>query len=102
MNYALKKYNNQQKIGNKRLIDNITTAYLQLNNQYKSQFLVKIGQSISTVQTDDNHHFESQDSLSFLVTTKEAATPLIIRSTNSKIHFHPKIFFVLIEKSFFK
>ena len=36
LNYALEKYNNQQQIGNKRLIDNITTAYEQLNKQYKS------------------------------------------------------------------
>ncbi|MCF8448215.1 MAG: LytTR family DNA-binding domain-containing protein [Bacteroidia bacterium] len=67
---ALEKYNKQQQVGNKRLIESITTAYQQLNKQYKTRFLVKLGQSISTIQTDEIHHFETQDSLSFLVTNK--------------------------------
>jgi len=32
--------------------------------------LVKSGQTIDTIQTEDIHHFETQESLSFLVTNK--------------------------------
>ncbi len=67
---ALDKYSKQQQISNKRLIENITIAYQQLNKAYKTRFLVKIGQSIITIQTDEIHHFETQDSLSFLITNK--------------------------------
>jgi DNA-binding LytR/AlgR family response regulator len=70
LKFALEKYNKQQHISNKRLIENITIAYQQVNKQYKTRFLVKLGQSINTIQTDEIHHFETQDSLSFLITNK--------------------------------
>ena len=98
LNYALEKYNNQQQIGNKRLIDNITTAYEQLNKQYKSRFLVKIGQSISTVQTDDIHHFESQDSLSFLVTNKGSRFAIDYTLDQLEDTVSPKDFFRINRK----
>ena len=98
LNYALEKYNNQQQIGNKRLIDNITTSYEQLNKQYKSRFLVKIGQSISTVQTDDIHHFESQDSLSFLVTNKGSRYAIDYTLDQLEDTVSPKDFFRINRK----
>ena len=70
LKFALEKFSKQQQVVNKSLIENITTAYQQLNKQHKTRFLVKIGQSISTIQTDEIHHFETQDSLSFLITNR--------------------------------
>ena len=70
LKFALEKYKKQQQTNNKQLIENITTAYQQLNKPYKSRFLVKSGQTIDTIQTEDIHHFETQESLSFLVTNK--------------------------------
>jgi hypothetical protein len=70
LRFALEKFKKQQQTINKHLIDNITTAYQQLNKQYKTRFLVKSGQTIDTIQTEDIHHFETQESLSFLVTNK--------------------------------
>jgi DNA-binding LytR/AlgR family response regulator len=70
LKFALEKYKKQQQTNNKQLIENITTAYQQLNKPYKSRFLVKSGQIIDTIQTEDIHHFETQESLSFLVTNK--------------------------------
>ncbi len=69
LQFALEKFNKQHLLTNKQLIENITTAYQQMNKQYKSRFLVKKGQTIDTIQTDEIHHFESQDSLTFLTTT---------------------------------
>lgn len=68
LKFALDKFNKQHLLTDKQLIDKITTAYQQMNKQYKSRFLVKKGQTIDTIQTDEIHHFESQDSLSFLAT----------------------------------
>lgn len=69
LQFALDKFNKQHLLTNKQLIKNITTAYQQMNKQYKSRFLVKKGQTIDTIQTDEIHHFDSQDSLTFLTTT---------------------------------
>lgn len=70
LTFAIDKFKKQQTIPQQQLIENITTAYQQLNKQYKTRFLVKLGQNIDTIQTDKIHHFETQDSLSFLVTNK--------------------------------
>jgi DNA-binding LytR/AlgR family response regulator len=70
LKFALDKYHKQQQVANKQLLENITTAYQQLNKQYKSRFLVKHGQTIETIQTDEIHHFETKESLSFLITVK--------------------------------
>jgi DNA-binding LytR/AlgR family response regulator len=68
--FALEKYKKQAQKSNKNLIENITAAYQQLHKPYKNRFLVKMGQSIDTIQTDEIHHFETQESLTFLVTNK--------------------------------
>ncbi|MHA8067332.1 LytR/AlgR family response regulator transcription factor [Aquirufa sp. ROCK2-A2] len=68
--FAIEKFKKQQTIPQKQLIDNITIAYQQLNKKYKTRFLVKSGQRIDSIQTDEIHHFETHDSLSFLITNK--------------------------------
>ncbi len=70
LQFAMEKFKKQQQFGNKNLISSIATAYQQLNKEYKTRFLVKLGQSIDTVKTEDIHHFETKESLSFLVTNK--------------------------------
>ena len=68
--FALEKFKKQAQAPHKNLLESITTAYQQLNKQYKTRFLVKKGQTIVSIVIADIHHFETQDSLSFLVTTK--------------------------------
>ena len=70
LQFALDKYKKQQKVPNKDLIENITTAYRQLNKQFKTRFLVKAGSAIATIQTEEIHCFETRESLSFLITPK--------------------------------
>jgi DNA-binding LytR/AlgR family response regulator len=65
--FSLEKFKKQQQVSNKQLIENITSTYLQLNKQYKSRFLVKKGQGIDYVQVEEVHHFETRESLTFLV-----------------------------------
>ena len=68
--YALDKYKKQQQTPNQQMIESITTAYQQLNKQFKTRFLVKSAAAIATIQTEEIHYFETRESLSFLVTPK--------------------------------
>ncbi len=70
LRFALEKYKKQQNIIQNHLIERVTKAYQQMNKQYKTRFLVKMGQSIGIIQVNDIHHFETKDSISFLITTK--------------------------------
>jgi DNA-binding LytR/AlgR family response regulator len=98
LKFALEKYNKQQQVGNKRLIENITTAYQQINKQHKTRFLVKLGQSISTIQTDEIHHFKIQDSLSFLVTNKGSRYAIDYTLDQLEDTVSPKDFFRINRK----
>ena len=70
LQFALDKFKKQQQLGNKDLISSIALAYQQINKEYKTRFLVKLGQTIETIPTEEIHHFETKESLSFLVTNK--------------------------------
>ena len=47
-----------------------------MNKQYKTRFLVKKGQTIESILTADFHHFETEDSISFLTTNKGSRYPI--------------------------
>ena len=61
--------------------------------------MVKIGQSIDTIQTDAIHHFETQESLSFLITTKGKRYPIDYSLDQLETLLQPKDFSESIEKS---
>ena len=50
------------------MLENITNVYHQLNKQYKTRFMVKLGESIVSVKTDDIVHFVAEDGITILVT----------------------------------
>lgn len=66
--FAMDKYNKQQGSANNQLFETFVNTFKQVNNQYKTRFIVKVGETIDTVQTNEIHHFETRESLSFLVT----------------------------------
>ena len=96
--FALEKYKKQQQFANKQLVENITMAYQQLNKEYKNRFLVKIGQTIDSIKTDDIHHFETEESLSFLVTTKGSRYPIDYTLDQLETLLQPKDFFRINRK----
>lgn len=98
LRFAIEKFKKQQQSNNKQLIDNITTAYQQLNKQYKTRFLVKSGQTIDTIQTEDIHHFETQESLSFLVNTKGSRYAIDYTLDQLESTVSPKDFFRINRK----
>jgi DNA-binding LytR/AlgR family response regulator len=70
LHFSIDKFKKQQQSGNKDLISSIASAYMQINKEYKTRFLVKLGQTIDSIKTEEIHHFETKDSLSFLSTNK--------------------------------
>jgi DNA-binding LytR/AlgR family response regulator len=96
--FALEKYKKQHQFANKQLVENITMAYQQLNKEYKTRFLVKIGQTIDTIKTDEIHHFETEESLSFLVTTKGSRYAIDYTLDQLEALLQPKDFFRINRK----
>lgn len=74
--FALEKFKKQTQASHKSLLDSVAAAYQQMNKSYKSRFIVKKGQAIESVATSDIHHFESKESLTFLITTKGNRYPI--------------------------
>lgn len=98
LKFALDKYTKNKNSLDKHLIENITNAYQQMNNQYKTRFLVKLGQSIETVQTDEIHHFETEESISFLVTVKGNRFAIDYTLEQLETMLQPKHFFRINRK----
>lgn len=96
--FALEKFKKQQKGTENQLVENITAAYLQLNKQYKTRFLVKTGQSIDSIQTDEIHHFSTEESISFLTTKKGSRYAIDYTLDQLEKMLQPKDFFRINRK----
>jgi DNA-binding LytR/AlgR family response regulator len=64
---AIEKFKKYNKPDQSRLFDNIIHAYQSINQQYKSRFMVKIGETLISVKTDEIVHFVFEDGLVLLV-----------------------------------
>jgi DNA-binding LytR/AlgR family response regulator len=62
----LKKISNQNQ---STIIENIANAYQNLNKQYKNRFMVKLGDSIVSIKTEDVFHFISEDGITLMATS---------------------------------
>jgi DNA-binding LytR/AlgR family response regulator len=70
LQFALDKHKKQLHSSNKLMLEPFKSSYQELKDQYKTRFMVKVGETIDTIQTNEIHHFESRESVSFLVTNK--------------------------------
>lgn len=98
LQFAMEKHKKHQQLADKQLIENITIAYQHLNKQYKNRFMVKRGQTIETIETDDIHHFETHESLSYLVTVKGKRFAIDYTLDHLESILQPKDFFRLNRK----
>lgn len=64
---ALDKFKKYNKQFQPALLENISQAYNHINKQTKNRFIVKSGQTIDSIKTEDVLHFQTQDSVTFLV-----------------------------------
>ncbi len=98
LQFAIEKFKKQQQSGNKDLISNIATAYQQMNKEYKTRFLVKLGQTIDSIKTEEIHHFETKESLSFLVSNKGNHYSIDYTLDQLETILNPKDFFRINRK----
>lgn len=96
--FALEKFKKQAQKTNQSFIDSLAAAYQQMNKTYKTRFMVKKGQAIESISTADIHHFESKDSLSFLITTKGTRYPIDYTLDQLEALSDPKCFFRINRK----
>lgn len=64
---ALEKFKHINTKGQTEIIENISQAYQNLNKQYKNRFMVKIGDTISSIKAEDISYFISEDGAVLLV-----------------------------------
>ncbi len=70
LQFALEKYKKFKENDNSAIIEIIAKGYQNANKSYKSRFLVKKGQLLDYVASEEINHFETKDSLSYLITIK--------------------------------
>jgi DNA-binding LytR/AlgR family response regulator len=64
---AVQKYRKYTGQPQTALLDSLSLAYSQLSKSYKSRFLVKSGQTIDSIKVEEILHFQTQESITFLV-----------------------------------
>ena len=66
---ALEKFKKINFINQGSAIKEVSDVYHNSNKQYKNRFMVKMGDSISSIKTDEISHFISEDGMVLLITT---------------------------------
>ncbi len=64
---AIDKYKKLNGSGQATMLENFSNAYQTITKQFKNRFMVKTGDTISTVKTEDISHFISEDGAVLLV-----------------------------------
>ncbi|MEO6303603.1 MAG: response regulator, partial [Bacteroidia bacterium] len=64
---AVGKYKKFNNYNHSTILENISNAYQSINKQHKNRFMVKIGDNISSIKTEEIQHFISEDGLVILV-----------------------------------
>lgn len=65
---AVDKFRKLKAPNQASLLENISNAYQAIHKQFESRFMVKIGDTISSIKTEDIAHFISEDGEVLLVT----------------------------------
>lgn len=64
---AIEKFKKHSNFQPNKNLEDLSQLYLQLNKQYKNRFMVKIGESIISIKTDEIIHFIAEDGVVLLV-----------------------------------
>jgi DNA-binding LytR/AlgR family response regulator len=64
---AIEKYKKYNKADQTLLFDNIIHAYQSISKQYKNRFLVKIGETLISIKTEDIIHYVFEEGLVLLL-----------------------------------
>jgi DNA-binding LytR/AlgR family response regulator len=73
---ALEKFKKYSRNDYSVMLDNIVQAYQTMNKQYKSRFMIKIGENIVSVKTEQIAHFVFEDGIVLLATNTNHQYPV--------------------------
>ncbi len=96
--FALDKFDGQHHSQQNDTLENLRQSYQQVTKNFKTRFMVKLGQSIETVATEDIHHFDTRESISFLVTNSGQRFPVDYTLDQLETLLQPKDFFRINRK----
>lgn len=95
LEFALNKFKKLNKV----IESNPKNEIFDFNTQsYKSNFIIKIGTSIETINTTEIHHFETEDSFSFLVTNAKKRFIINYSLDQLETKLDPKYYFRINRK----
>ncbi len=95
---AVEKFKKLNGANQTAVLDNISNAYQGINKQYKNRFMVKIGDTISSIKTEDILHFVSEDGMVLLVTENNKRYVIDYTLDNLETLISPDIFFRINRK----
>lgn len=95
---AIEKFKKLNGLNQALILENISNAYQGINKQFKNRFMVKIGDSISSVKTEDILHFISEDGLVLISTKKGKRYTIDYTLDNLETLISPEVFFRINRK----
>jgi DNA-binding LytR/AlgR family response regulator len=96
---AVEKFKKLNGANQSVILENISNTYQSINKQYKNRFMVKIGDTISSIKTEDILHFVSEDGMVLLVTENNKRYVIDYTLDNLETLISPDIFFRIINIS---
>jgi len=73
---ALEKFRKLSRNDQAIMLDNLVQSWQFMNKQYKSRFMIKIGENIVSVKTGDIAHFVFEDGIVLMVTNSNRNYPV--------------------------
>lgn len=95
---ALDKFSSQQVLPS-HIFQEISRNFLQPQKNYKSRFMVKSGQTLVTIPAEEVHHFQTQESITFIVDKKGKRYPVDYTLDELEELLSPERFFRINRKT---
>lgn len=95
---AIEKFKKYNVSSHTKVLNNIAQAYNNLNKQYKTRFMVKMGESISSITVENINHFIAEDGIVLLCTSNFKRYPVDFTLDKLEQVVAPEIFFRINRK----
>jgi len=97
---ALLKFNKTKNTFQNKTLEEISKIYLEQNKQFKNRFLVKMGESITSIKTEEIIHFIAEDGVVLLVTNQNKRYTIDYTLDQLESKVDPSLFFRINRKVF--
>ncbi|MEI8202605.1 MAG: LytTR family DNA-binding domain-containing protein [Bacteroidota bacterium] len=95
---ALEKFKKYNRNDYSLMMDNIVHAYQNMSKVYKTRFMIKMGDSIISVKTDDIAHFIFEDGIVLMATLSNHLYPVDFTLEQLENMLDPAIYFRISRK----